>query len=133
MISKANISACDRYSYSLERVWDKGGYKNLCLFIMLNPSTADAHIDDPTIRRCIGFAKSWGYGGILVGNLYAFRAWGRIEAHAAFVEAERDYYKARCAVAEEALKEIIEHSGGSKKDKAFARGSLLAIAESEKQ
>jgi len=41
---------------------------------MLNPSTADANEDDPTIRRCIGFAKSWGYGGIMVGNLFSFRA-----------------------------------------------------------
>ena len=44
------------------------------MFIMLNPSTADADIDDPTIRRCVAFAKSWGYGGILVGNLFAYRA-----------------------------------------------------------
>ena len=43
-------------------------------FIMLNPSTADALVDDPTIRRCIGFAKAWGHGGLVVVNLYAFRA-----------------------------------------------------------
>jgi len=41
---------------------------------MLNPSTADENEDDPTIRRCIGFAKQWGYGGICVANLYAYRA-----------------------------------------------------------
>lgn len=43
-------------------------------FVMLNPSTADALEDDPTIRRCVGFAQSWGYGGILVVNLFSYRA-----------------------------------------------------------
>ena len=41
------------------------------LFVTLNPSVADANIDDPTIRRCIGFAQRWGYGGMAVGNLFA--------------------------------------------------------------
>jgi hypothetical protein len=44
------------------------------MFVMLNPSTADAEQDDPTIRRCMGFARTWGFGGIVVLNLYAYRA-----------------------------------------------------------
>lgn len=45
-----------------------------CLFIMLNPSTADEVKDDPTIRRCIGFANAWGYGILEICNLFAWRA-----------------------------------------------------------
>jgi hypothetical protein len=48
-----------------------GGVVN---FIMLNPSTADDQFDDPTIRRCVGFAKRWGYCGLVVTNLFAYRA-----------------------------------------------------------
>ncbi len=44
------------------------------MFIGLNPSTADETEDDPTIRRCINFAKSWGYGGLCMANLFAYRA-----------------------------------------------------------
>lgn len=65
------ISSCGRYRYKLSRRWDPADW---CLFVMLNPSTADALADDPTIRRCIGFTRSWGFGGLLVGNLYAWRA-----------------------------------------------------------
>lgn len=72
MKKKAEISKCGKYRYSLERIWDDT--KPKVLFIMLNPSTADANEDDPTIRRCIGFAKSWGYGGIMVGNLFGLRS-----------------------------------------------------------
>lgn len=68
----AVISDCGRYRYELRRVWDPTG--PLLEFIMLNPSTADASVDDPTIRRCIAFAMAWGYGGIVVRNLFAFRA-----------------------------------------------------------
>jgi hypothetical protein len=72
MKKTAVISKDKRFRYQLSRIWDD--QKPLMMFIMLNPSTANAQKDDPTIRRCIGFAESWGYGGILIGNLYAYRA-----------------------------------------------------------
>lgn len=67
----AEISPCGQYRYALGRRWGDGG---TVAFVMLNPSTADATMDDPTIRRCMGFAKAWGYGGLVVANLYAYRA-----------------------------------------------------------
>ncbi len=60
------------YRYWLTRVRDKS--KPTVCWVMLNPSTADAEQDDPTIRRCMGFARSWGGGGISVVNLFAYRA-----------------------------------------------------------
>lgn len=68
----AEISNDGQYRYLLGRRWDSTLPE--CTFVMLNPSTADAKQDDPTIRRCINFAKSFGCGSLLVGNLYAFRA-----------------------------------------------------------
>lgn len=68
----ACISACGHYRWSLSREWD--WQKPWLGWIMLNPSTADASTDDPTIRRCMRFAIDWGYGGIAVRNLFAFRA-----------------------------------------------------------
>ena len=67
----AAISACGRFRYRLGRRWGPGHY---LLFVMLNPSTADAEVDDPTIRRCIRFARDHDYDGIQVVNLYAYRA-----------------------------------------------------------
>jgi hypothetical protein len=67
----ATISECGLYRYTLWRRWDDGPS---CLFVMLNPSTADAELDDPTIRRCRHFAKREGCGRFAVVNLFAFRA-----------------------------------------------------------
>jgi len=70
--SGATIDDTGTYRYALWRTWD--AVKPRMLWIMLNPSTADGKSDDPTIRRCVGFAHAWGYGGIDVANLYALRA-----------------------------------------------------------
>ena len=72
--SGAVFSPCGRYRYKLWRVWDPARPLGLVMFLMLNPSTATDAEDDPTIRRCIGYARSWGYGGLYVGNLFAYRA-----------------------------------------------------------
>lgn len=70
--SKAVISKDGKYRYALWRIWDSN-LPNV-MFIMLNPSTADSIKNDPTISKCIYYAKKWGYGGIYVGNLFAFRS-----------------------------------------------------------
>lgn len=70
----ALISDDGLYRYRLGRSWDWSAGSRMVYFLMLNPSTADAEVDDATIRRCIGFARSWGYGRLVVGNLYGYRA-----------------------------------------------------------
>ena len=96
----ARISKDERYRYHLWREWrlwpdaahwswwndpDTGapvvdgagehiGWPKSVLFVMLNPSTADGETDDPTIRRCVSFARAWGYDRMDVVNLFAYRA-----------------------------------------------------------
>lgn len=72
MLKEAVLSDCGQYRYMLARVWDKS--LPMCCFVMLNGSTADAEQDDPTVRRGVGFAKNWGYGGYIAANLFGFRA-----------------------------------------------------------
>lgn len=77
--SKAHFSGCRKYRYTLWRWWgdmfsEGDNYVN---FICLNPSTADETKDDNTIRKCIKFAKSWGYAGMCVTNLFAWRSTDR--------------------------------------------------------
>lgn len=71
----AVLSECGRYRYRLDRSWDRDDHGlGTVTWVMLNPSTADASVDDPTIRRCIGFSKLWGYNALTVVNLFAWRA-----------------------------------------------------------
>lgn len=72
MKNTAKLSPCRHYRYALWRTWEAGA--GTVLFIGLNPSTADEKTDDPTLIRCINFAKSWGYGGVCMANLFAYRA-----------------------------------------------------------
>lgn len=69
----ARFSPCGRYRYVLTRDVSILNPR-LVNFVMLNPSTADATVDDPTIRRCIGYARAWDYGHLVVTNLFAYRA-----------------------------------------------------------
>jgi hypothetical protein len=76
-VASATFSRCRRYRYVLERVVASGGItqaRTVCVFIGLNPSTADERNDDPTIRRCKSFARGWGFDVCRVVNLYAWRA-----------------------------------------------------------
>lgn len=59
------------YRYVLERDWSGG---RTVVWIMLNPSTADASTDDPTLRRCLAFSKAWGFGTLRIVNLFAWRS-----------------------------------------------------------
>jgi hypothetical protein len=72
----AAFSPCETWRYGLWRY--EGDLltpgERSCLFVMLNPSTADDRVDDPTIRRCRNFAKGWGYSYTLIANVFAYRA-----------------------------------------------------------
>lgn len=68
----AEFSPCRTWRYVLRRRWDAS--LPMAAFVLLNPSVADETQDDPTICRCIGYAKRWGYGGLVLGNLFALRS-----------------------------------------------------------
>lgn len=70
--SGAALSTDGRYRYRLWRIWQP--VKPHLVWVLLNPSTADAATDDPTLRRCIGFARDWDYGGVVIVNLFGLRA-----------------------------------------------------------
>jgi len=68
----AKLSECRKYRFALWRTWDDS--KPYVMFVGLNPSTADETTDDPTLIRCINYAKSWGFGGVCMANIFAYRA-----------------------------------------------------------
>lgn len=95
--SDAVLSVDGVYRYELIREWKQFGKR--MVFIMLNPSTADASVDDPTIRRCMGYARREGCGGIKVYNLFALRATDPKElAKSADPNGESNYYHVSTAL-----------------------------------
>lgn len=69
---ECEFSPCRRYRYTWKLAWNRT--QPPCAFVGLNPSTADESSPDPTVRRCIAYARGWGYGGLIMLNLFAFRA-----------------------------------------------------------
>jgi hypothetical protein len=67
----ADFSDCRKYRYTLWRTWSSD--KPKIMFLGLNPSTADEVKNDPTVTRCINYARKWGYGGMYMMNIFAFR------------------------------------------------------------
>lgn len=115
--SGAIFSKCEKYRYDLWRFWDFD--KDYVAFILLNPSTADETVDDPTVAKCQRYARRWGYGGLHVLNVFPLRATDpktlykkRIDAMACVDNADK-------------IIEICKHSGkivcgwGNHADKVF--------------
>jgi hypothetical protein len=92
------FSPCRQYRYTLWREFDMFN-SSYAMFVGLNPSTADEVQNDPTVRRCINFAKSWGYGALCMTNIFAYRATDPREmvAQADPVGPENDEWLVRCA------------------------------------
>jgi hypothetical protein len=88
----AILSPCGTYRYTLERWWDRT--RKPLVFVLLNPSTADAETDDPTLRRGVGFAKREGAGGLVFVNLFALRSTdpAALRSHADPVGPENDHH-----------------------------------------
>lgn len=107
------FSPCRKYRYTLWREWDEpemgllslvatGAFRNPGSYLMvigLNPSTADETKDDPTIRRCIDFAKRWGFGALCMTNLFAWRDTkpANMKKAADPVGSENDHWLQECA------------------------------------
>lgn len=88
MLRAATLSDDNQMRWTLERIWTPtpSPYTlRICVFIMLNPSSADASNDDPTVGRCVAFAKSWGYDGLRIVNLVSYRSTKPAHMHTWFV------------------------------------------------
>jgi hypothetical protein len=73
-LGDATYSPCKRYRYDLARIFFDGDVNRQVSFVMLNPSTATECVSDPTVRRCEGYARRWGFGTLVVLNIFALRS-----------------------------------------------------------
>lgn len=119
----AVLSDCGTYRYELTRRWNCT--QGRVGWVMLNPSTADSEVDDPTIRRCVAFARAWGYGGIVVRNLFALRATDprELRSHPEPVGQFNDQYLKRCS--DDALTVAAWGAYGGLNDRAAAAVAVL--------
>ena len=124
----AVISPCGQYRYTLSRDGDMTATRGPALFIMLNPSTADAIDDDRTIGRCRSFARTWGCNGIQVGNLYALRSTDpdALWEHDDPVGPENDAWLQRLTMA--ASEVVCAWGGDAKPDRVRAVFDMLTAA-----
>lgn len=90
----AELSPCGRFRFRLSRTWSE--HWPVCAWLMLNPSTADAERDDPTMLRLMAWARAWNYGGVEVVNVFPYRAskpsalWGWLRGARGFDTEGRD-------------------------------------------
>lgn len=112
----------NEFRYRLSRHWGVGPH---VLFIMMNPSTADLEVDDPTVAKCGRLARRWGYAGVTVGNTFAYRATeqGRLAEVADPIGPDNDRHL--LAMAQDAAMTIFAY--GTPKHKALrSRGPAVA-------
>lgn len=96
--SDALFSPCRTWRYTLHRVWDAS--QGLLMVIGLNPSTADEINNDPTVTRCINYARDWGFGGLIMTNAFAYRSTDPLAMKKAMVDPvgpDNDYWLQRMA------------------------------------
>lgn len=122
----ADFDRTRRYRRRLWRRWSDG--QGRACFIMLNPSTADAEREDPTMRRCAAFARDWGYAGFDAVNLYDFRATDPRDLFAAPRPCSRANDPAILAAATGADLVVAAWGAGAKPDRAEAVVSTLHAA-----
>lgn len=120
----AILSPCRVYRYALWRTWSTG--HGIVMFIGLNPSTADEVDNDRTVNRCIRFAQRWGYAGIYMANLFAFRATApQVMLRAADpVGPDNDQHLLACAAQANLVVAAWGNDGGHR-DRAIAVKQLL--------
>lgn len=134
VLRSAIISGDQVYRYSLARWWDNA--KPTDIWVMCNPSTADAAKDDATIRRCIGFSRSFGSGGFVVVNAYGYRAtkpaamWAAQAAGTDIIGPENDsWITAHCMTAKGRV--IVAWGAHPKPDRCRAVEQLIRAQDRE--
>jgi hypothetical protein len=134
MSTRQTIFSRDRiYRYTLWREWDLLLNPSYLMVIGLNPSTADETEDDPTIRRCVDFAKRFGYGALCMTNLFAFRSTDPkgLKATRDPIGPENDAWLCRMAFANDCGM-VIAAWGSSVKTHLAKHSNRIAVSQRDK-